>query len=291
MSRTGKALLLAALVVAALPCGVVLWAFLESRATPIVRHADLELADWPAGQPPVTVALLSDLHVGNASTDPARLTRVVTQVDALHPDLILLAGDFLPGHHPLSTGRIRALLAPLSGLHAPLGVLAVLGNHDHLAGEATISPALPALGLTLLVNQAVQRGPLAIGGLDDPVTDHAQVGPVMAGLRRLGGARLLLAHSPEIVGWLPPDATLLLAGHTHCGQIRLPLIDPQGPHWRYHRYNCGIVHDRGRTVIVGAGIGTSILPLRLGAPPDFWLLTLRPATTPPLNPNTEPRRR
>jgi predicted MPP superfamily phosphohydrolase len=301
MSRTGKVLLLAALVVSVLCGGVVVWAFLESRAPPIVRRADLALADWPAGQPPITVALLSDLHVGNASTDAARLTRVVAQADALHPDLILLAGDFLPGHHAMSTDRIRTLLAPLSGLHAPLGVVAVLGNHDYLAGEATIRPALPPLGVTLLVNQAVRRGPLAIGGLDDPVTGHAAVDVVMTELRRLGGARLVLAHSPEIVAALPTDAPLLLAGHTHCGQIGLPLLDPQGPHGRYRRYNCGLVHDPGRTVrgrtapgrtvIVAAGIGTSVLPLRLGAPPDFWLLTLGPAATrSPLSPQTAPRR-
>ncbi len=291
MPRIVKRLLIAALVVFALAFGATSWAFLESRAAPIVRRAGLALADWPAGQAPVAVALLSDLHAGNASTDAARLRRVVAQVDALHPDLILIAGDFLPGHHPLSAARIRTLLAPLGGLHAPLGVVAVLGNHDYLAGEATARPALLALGETVLVNQAVRRGPLAIGGIDDPVTGHADVGAVTAALAPLGGARVMVAHSPEIVGVLASDGAPLLTGHTHCGQIRLPLLAPQGPHRFYHRYNCGLVRDAYRTVVVGAGIGTSILPLRLGAPPDVWLLTLGPGSAAPLSRRSEPRPR
>ena len=250
--------------------------FFEARAMPIVRRAEVGLADWPAGAPPATVVLISDLHVGNLATDPGRLARVVTRVDDLHPDLVLIAGDFLPGHRPLAAERVARLLAPLSGLHARLGVLAVLGNHDHWAGEATIRPALEQVGVTLLSNQAVQRGPLAIGGVDDPVTDHSQTRTVIRALYGLPGARIVMAHSPEIVDELPPDLPLLLAGHTHCGQIRLPLIDPHGPSWPYSRYECGVVHDPGRTTIVTAGLGTSVLPLRFGAPPDVWLLTLGP---------------
>lgn len=280
MSRTGIALLFAALALATGLSGLLLSGVLATRALPLVRRADLKLVDWPSGEPPVSVALLSDLHVGNASTGPARLTRVVAEVDELNPDLILIAGDFLAGYRPPSAERIKTLLAPLSGLRAPLGVLAVPGNHDHGVGRASLGPALAALGVTLLVNQAIERGPLAIGGLDDPVTGHADIGPVMTELRRLSGARLVIAHSPEIVGELPADVSLLLAGHTHCGQIRLPLIAPNGPPWRYSRYECGLVQDPGRVVIVGAGIGSSLLPLRFGAPPDLWLLRLGPKALP-----------
>lgn len=288
MRRVVRPLLLAVLALALLAGGVGLWGFLESRATPIVRRADLALADWPAGEAPVTVALLSDLHVGNLSTDVGRLRRVVAQVDALHPDLILIAGDFLAGHRRFPAGRIDTLLAPLAGLRAPLGVVAVLGNHDYGAGRAAVGPALAARGVTVLVNQALERGPLAIGGLDDPVTGHAALAPTIAALRGLAGSRLVMTHSPEIVGRLPPDVTLLLAGHTHCGQIRIPLLAPRGAHWRFSRYECGLVRDPGRIVVVGAGIGTSHAPLRFGTPPDVWLLTLGPpritgqAPAPPL---------
>jgi uncharacterized protein len=256
-------------------------AFLEARALPIVRRAEVGLPDWPPGQPPVTVALVSDLHVGNAATDPARLARVVAEIDDLHPDLVLIAGDFLPGRRPLPPDRVARLLAPLAGLHTRLGVAAVLGNHDYWTEPGIVRTVLQRNGVTVLSNQAVERGPLAVGGIDDPVTGHARARSVAEALRALPGARILVAHSPEIVDELPRDPALLLAGHTHCGQMRLPLIDPEGPRWRYRRYECGVVHDPGRTTIVTAGVGTSVVPLRVGAPPDLWLATLHPASARP----------
>ena len=254
------------------------WAFIEARSEPVVRYATLGMADWPAGAAPIRVALISDLHVGSASTDPARIARLVTRVDALRPDLILLAGDFLAGKDPVGPATTRRLLAPLARLRAPLGVFAVLGNHDHATGAATVGGALAGLGVTLLSNEAVRIGPLAFGGLDDPVTEHGRAVPVIEKLRGMAGARMLMAHSPQNAGSLPPDIHLMLAGHTHCGQIVLPLIGALANQLRHDPYRCGLVRDRGRVTIVTAGVGTSELPLRLGAPPDFWILTLGPPT-------------
>jgi predicted MPP superfamily phosphohydrolase len=243
-----------------------------------VRYATLGLADWPAGAAPIRIALISDLHVGSASTDPARIARLVTRVDALRPDLILLAGDFLAGYDPVGPATTRRLLTPIARFKAPLGVFAVLGNHDHSTGAETVGAILGNLGVNLLSNQAVRIGPLALGGLDDPVTMHAKAGPVIEALRRMAGARILLAHSPQNAGSLPPDMRLMLAGHTHCGQLVLPLIGALDNRLRHDPYRCGLVRERGRVTIVTAGIGTSELPLRLGAPPDFWILTLGPPT-------------
>ena len=254
------------------------WAFIEARSDPVVRYDTLSMADWPAGAAPIRVALISDLHVGSASTDPARIARLVARVDALRPDLILLAGDFLAGDDPVGPATTGRLLAPLARLRAPLGVFAVLGNHDHWTGAATVGGTLADLGVTLLSNQAVAIGPLVLGGLDDPVTGHSRAGPVIEALRGMAGARIVLAHSPQNAGSLPPDMRLMLAGHTHCGQLVLPLIGALDNRLRHDPYRCGLVRDRGRVTIVTAGIGTSELPLRLGAPPDFWILTLGPAT-------------
>jgi predicted MPP superfamily phosphohydrolase len=97
-------------------------------------------------------------------------------------------------------------------------------------------------------------------------------------MRRLTGARLILTHSPDIAPNLPPQVSLLLAGHTHCGQVVLPLLGPISEVSRYGaRYRCGIRREGGRIVVVTAGLGTSGGPFRLGAPPDLWLLTLGPA--------------
>lgn len=261
--------------------GLLLWGFLEARADPIVRRAAIAMPDLPAGTPPIRVLLLSDIHAGNLAVTPARLERVVAQVNALKPDLVLIAGDFMPGEAEIDAATATAALAPLKGLHARLGVVAVPGNHDHWTGLGAVRKALEAADVTLLANQAMVRGPLVIAGVDDDYSRHARTGQTVAAARLLPGAKLVLTHSPDIAPQLPPDFPLLLAGHTHCGQVVIPFHGSLDPVSRYEdRYRCGIIREGAHTVVVGAGIGGS-LPLRLNAPPDFWLLTLMPAAMAP----------
>lgn len=252
------------------------WSFTEARADPIVRRAKVALADWPTGAPPLRLALLSDVHAGNLAVTPARLGRIVTQVNALRPDLVLIAGDFTPGEDAIDAAMATARLAPLKGLRARLGVVAVPGNHDHWTGLGAVRTALEAAGVTLLANQAAVRGPLVIAAVDDDYSRHARTAPTIAAARRLPGAKLVLTHSPDIAPQLPPDFPLLLAGHTHCGQAVIPFYGSLDPVSRYKdRYRCGVIREGARTVIVTGGIGGS-LPFRLNAPPDLWLLELGP---------------
>lgn len=255
-----------------------LWGFSNACADPAVRRASFALPNWPAGAPPVQVALLSDIHVGTLAMDADRLTRIVGQVNALKPDIVLIAGDFIFGHDPAGAAKLgEAMVLPLSKLRAPFGVVAVPGNHDHWTGIATVREQLRRAGVTVIENQAIQRGPLAIGGVDDDFSRHADLSATLAAVRRLPGARVLLTHSPDIAPSLPGDMPLLLAGHTHCGQAVLPLIGPVSDVTRYGaRYRCGLRVERGRAVVVTAGLGTSGPPVRVGAPPDLWLLTLGP---------------
>jgi predicted MPP superfamily phosphohydrolase len=252
------------------------WGFLNARADPVVRRATLALPDWPAGAPPVRVILFSDVHIASATMDSARLARIVGQVNALKPDVVLIAGDFASGDDSARAAAMANGLSPLAGLRARLGVIATLGNHDHWTDPALIGRALAAAGVTVLDNQAVQRGPLAIGGVGDAYTRHQDVPALRGAMRPLAGARIILTHSPDLAPQLPADMALLLAGHTHCGQIVLPLYGPV-THVAAPRYRCGIVHEKGRTVVVTGGLGTSAVPLRFGAPPDLWVLTLGPA--------------
>jgi len=261
--------------------GLLLWGFLEARADPIVRRAEIALPGLPAGTPALKVVLLSDIHAGNIAVTPARLERVVARVNALAPDLVLIAGDFQPGEAEIDAATTIAALAPLKGLRARLGVVAVPGNHDHWTGLGAVRNALDAANVTLLANQAVVRGPLVIAGVDDDYSRHARTAQTIAAARLLPGARLTLTHSPDIAPQLPPDFPLLLAGHTHCGQVFIPFYGSLDPVSRYEdRYRCGVIREGTRTIIVGAGIGGS-LPLRLNAPPDLWLLTLVPAAMAP----------
>ena len=264
-------------LVASLVGAIVLgWGYREARRMPVVRRAHVEMPGWPAGATPMRVAVIGDIHIGNATMDAGRLSRIVDHINALRPDLVLIAGDFIAGHDPgLAAQRAPALVASLARLSAPAGRVAVLGNHDHWPGAEAVRAALAGAGIDLLENGAKRYGRLTIIGIDDRYTRHDRIGPAMAAGRRLGGPMLVLTHGPDIVPDLPPDAALVVASHTHCGQVVLPLIGPPIVPSNYgKRYVCGIIREGGRATIIGAGLGTSMLPLRIGAPPDLWLLTL-----------------
>jgi predicted MPP superfamily phosphohydrolase len=232
----------------------------------------------PAGAPPLRAVLMSDLHVAGPDTPPERLARIVAQANALRPDIVFIAGDFLGDGAFSSSYSPDEAIAPLAGLHPRLGIFAVLGNHDHWIDPAGVRLALARVHIRLLSNAAASAGPLAIGGIDDPFTAHDNVPATLAAMRHLPGARVLLSHSPDPFATLPADIGLTLAGHTHCGQIRLPLVGALRTMSRYgQRYACGWIQEDGRTLIVSAGLGTSLLPLRLGAVPDIWLIRLGPA--------------
>jgi predicted MPP superfamily phosphohydrolase len=251
------------------------WCFREATSDPVVRRAEVAL---PGLAQPMTVALISDIHIGSPAMGPQRLGRIVGQINALKPDLVVIAGDFIFGHDPNGAAtRGEAMIAPLRALHAPLGVAAVLGNHDYWTGTQAVRGELRRAGITLIENGAVARGGIALGGISDDFSGHANVEATLRAARALGKPIVLLTHSPDVAPALPADAPLLLAGHTHCGQVLLFGRNVAPPVSRYGtRYRCGLVREGGRTVVVTGGLGTSGVPFRLGAPPDIWLLTLVP---------------
>lgn len=266
------------LAVAAGMFGIVLlgWMFIEARQAPVVRRATVDLPGWPASTAPMTVAVIGDIHIGSLAMDGARLTRIVAQINALRPDVVVLAGDFIAGHDEgLSSDRAPLLVAPLRQLTPRVGTVAVMGNHDHWTGVGPVRAALAAAGVTILDNRAQRFAVLTVVGIDDRYTKHDRIDAAMASARTLPGPRLVVSHGPDVVPDLPADAPLVVTSHTHCGQIVLPLYGPlEIPSAYGARYLCGIVRERGRATIIGAGVGTSVLPLRLNAPPDIWLLTL-----------------
>ena len=248
----------------------------DTFGPPVVVRDTVALAGF-AAPAPLHIALLSDIHVAGPDMPPARVARIVGQVNAEAPDLVLIAGDFVSDkptawqHYPTAEA-----VAPLAGLHARLGVYAVPGNHDHDRGIAAVSAALAQVGVHVLRNQAVRVGPITLAGFDDFVSGHARAKPVLADVARLGGPVVMLSHSPGILMRLPESRGLLLAGHTHCGQIRLPLYGAFIPGttlgWRY---SCGRVDDPGRTTIVTGGLGTSVMPLRFWAHPEIRMITVQ----------------
>jgi predicted MPP superfamily phosphohydrolase len=252
------------------------WGYANIVADPVMRRADIAV---PGLARPVRVALIGDVHVQGPDMPPARVARLVAQVNAQKPDLVLLAGDFV-GDRRLSTREYRdaEIAAPLGGLRAPMGVFAVLGNHDHWRDGLSMARALEAAGIRTLDNWAERIGPLTLVGIGDIHTRNAD--PVLADRAAgvLPGPYLAFTHSPDVVPRLPPRFGVLFAAHTHCGQIVLPLLGPVASASHYgERYRCGVIREGARTIVVTSGWGASVLPLRYGAPPDWWMVTLTPA--------------
>lgn len=246
-----------------------------------MRHRELQLPRWPQPLSGLRVALLSDLHVGAPFWGVDELAKLVERTNAEQPDLVLLAGDYLVGTEP---GAVRvpadAIAEKLTGLRAPLGVLAVLGNHDW--DDGSMDRALKQRGIRVLEDEhaVVQRGgqSLYVVGLADQITRSSNPRAAMSAVPS-GAPTLLLVHEPDVFesfGRLGISPSLTLAGHTHGGQVRLPLLGRRVvPSEFGERYAYGHVVEEGRHLFVTSGVGTSILPVRFLVPPEIAILTLR----------------
>lgn len=249
----------------------------QAEAPPIERNLTVALSGLPPGTKPIRLVLLADFHTARMGDTPDGLRKTVERVAALHPDIVVLAGDFMTSRY-MGGFPPGESVEPLRGLKARFGVFAVLGNHDYSddASEPLIR-ALEGMGFQVLDNEAAKAGPLTIVGVGETVFGHAKLRLALDRASRTEGVPVLVTHNPEIMAHLPEQIELALAGHTHCGQIVLPLIGPLEWHTKYGaRYGCGIIRDGSRTDIITAGLGVSNLPLRLGAPPDFWVVTIVP---------------
>jgi predicted MPP superfamily phosphohydrolase len=265
------------LVVALIGTGIVGLAYWSAIADPIVRSAEVEMLPPESSEKQLRILLLSDIHVAGPDMPPERLGRIVRQANALKPDAVLIAGDFVSDKQ-FATKRFsfEEAIAPLQGLESRFGTFAVLGNHDHWRDAAAAHSALRQVGIKVLDNDAARAGPLVIGGLDDAFTQHDDLNTTLRAMASLGGEPILLSHSPDPFPRVPAGVKLMLAGHTHCGQIRLPGVGAISYMSEYGaKYACGVVVEDEKTLVVGAGLGTSILPLRLGAAPDMWIIAVK----------------
>lgn len=274
---SGRLLLrvLACLVAAAvLLAGYSVW--LASSA-PVVRTLRVHLPGWPEGAPPMRLVLMSDLHVSRPGDSPARLQETVAEVNGLHPDLVLLAGDFIATDMlGARSYTASASIAPLGDLRPRLGSYAVLGNHDYRV-KTWVRSALADNDIHVLDNRAARVGPLAIVGVSDAFSHHADVPRAVASWRARGGVPIVLTHSPDSIPNLPEAIHLALAGHTHCGQVSVPFFGPPITQSRFgKRYACGVVREGARVSVITAGLGTSSAPIRFAAPPDLWVLEVGP---------------
>jgi len=263
----------------------------------VVRY-NLSPRQWPADFP-LTIAVIADLHACDPWMSLARIGAIVERTNALQADVIVLLGDYVAGHRHVSRAiPAREWAAVLAGLKAPLGVHAILGNHDYWDdktvqraghGLPVARRALEAAGIPVYENDAVRltRDARAfwLAGLGDQMAwlparrfravPRIGVDDLGATLAKVTDTApiILLAHEPNIALRVPSRVALQLSGHTHGGQVRLLGWSPAVPARNGVRLAYGHVRTKCDVVISG-GLGCSIVPFRLGVPPEIVLVTL-----------------
>jgi predicted MPP superfamily phosphohydrolase len=259
-----------------------------------VTRRTLVLPRLPRALDGMRVAHLTDFH--RSQLVPREyLDRCVAAAMAERPDLILLTGDFVSTRR-CNVPDVQELLRPL---HARLGVYAVLGNHDACAGADRVTAAVEGSGARMLRNRhervTVDGTEIWVAGVDCPHHEQYRVADgrrarwsqvyrrfldsALGGIPA-GGFRILLAHTPDVIR----DAArrgvdLMLSGHTHGGQVRLPLLGATVVPSRYgHRYAAGQFQVDGTTLYVSRGLGTVRFRVRFLCRPELAIFTLRSGT-------------
>ena len=240
------------------------------------------LRRWPARLEGFTVVLLTDFHYDPLfSVHP--LQAAIGMVNALRPDLIVLAGDFVTVPFFGSDERAAATAEPcarlLREMRAVHGSWAVMGNHDYYTNPIIVTAALQAQGIRVLANQsaAVETNGARfwLAGVNDVQSQTADLGQTLQGVPG-DEATVLLAHEPDFAdeaARFPVD--LQLSGHSHGGQIRIPFVGPLYLPELARKYVWGMYQIGALSLYTNAGLGTVSLPVRWNCPPEITLLTLR----------------
>jgi len=290
-SRKHLLWLAASLAVAAVLC-VAYGYFIEPQRL-VITTQEIEPKGWPKALDGYKIVAIGDIHAGSNGVDDAKLRRLVAEANAQQPDLIVLLGDYVSEKSETELRMPIAEIADgLAGLTARDGVFAVLGNHDGFTCPSCIKKEFPRVGIEVLDNQVVpittaNGGRFRVIGLPDHMqltywkvfSDNAK--RVLAASEG-GGPVIALEHSPDILEvitgdyLISKDLSLILAAHTHGGQVRFPILGAPIVSSSYgQKYVRGLIKQNDVQMFVTSGVGESILPFRFLVPPEIAVLTLR----------------
>jgi len=252
-------------------------AFRTLAQRPRVQERDIAIDGLPAAFDGFRIAQISDLHCGPFASGP-RVSGWMNAVNRLRPDLVAVTGDLIAS----GDAFVPVVASALGQLRAPHGVFACMGNHDYFADGEALARALASEGLTVLRNRGVDvpraGARLHVAGVDDTWTGRHDVDRALAN-RPSGVPAVLLAHDPSLF----PEAAargvdLTLSGHTHGGQLGLPLFSRKVNLARIITpYTTGLYREGPASLYVNRGLGTTGPPIRLAVFPEITVLTLRPA--------------
>jgi hypothetical protein len=251
-----------------------------------VREYSVAIDDLPPWLDGLRVAHVGDTHLG-PFVSLNYLERVVDTVNGLEPDIVALTGDYV--HR--TPRSIRPGIQILARLRPRVGPVAVLGNHDHWVDATACRAEFSEIDLPLIDNgrlfltrgglsDSPQEDSLCFAGVGDLWEDDVNFDAALAGLPP-AMPRLLLSHNPDVAEEIPGDCRvdLMLSGHTHGGQVRLPFIGaPLAPTAYGPKYLGGLCRGPMCRVVISRGVGMSLLPLRFGVPPEVGMITLRAAS-------------
>lgn len=264
----------------------------------VVNETELKIAGLDPAFDGLRIVAVADIHAGSHGVDAARMREVVDEINAQNADVVVMLGDFVSQLNDGKPIRERPLKMPvesltegLAGIRAKCGVYAVLGNHDGWYDNTSVAEALRLAGILVLENEVafIERGgrKLRLFGM----RDHLHMGTwatfdndmrrAVASYERTGDI-IVLQHSPDVFPVINAfktfgdDFKLMIAGHTHGGQVRFPVLGtPIVPSAFGQKYAAGHVREDGKDLFVTTGIGTSLLPFRFLVPPEIAVLTLR----------------
>lgn len=267
------------LAIALVCIALAVWAFLIEPNRLVVHYETVVVSSPNPNSRPLRIAAIGDIHAGSPFINVRKLKRIVELTNSQQPDLIVLLGDYM-----VPTNLYQTLIEPeitasvLKNLHAPLGVFAVLGNHDSWYDPARVSHALQAEGITVLENDVrelkIDNRSVWLIGLTDAQTNRHDIRGTLAQVPP-GASMIVLEHHPDTFLELPSSVKLMLAAHTHGGQVNLPIVGRLIVPSSYgQRFAAGIVREDGKTMFVTTGVGTSFLPVRFRVPPEIAVLTV-----------------
>ncbi len=220
----------------------------------------------------IKIAFATDFHFGTNPIETYRAEKILRQIKMQNADLVLLGGDYVNGHNKTSVMSEEKIISFLQQLPKP--VYAVLGNHDSYYGKADVLQIFQAAQIPVLDNQnqklTIKDQKISIAGIADYYTDTPDISKALAKAENMV---ILLTHTPDVLGQNNIKADLILAGHTHGGQVVLPLVGaPLVPLENDKKYNHGLFYKDQTPLIVSSGLGTSLLPIRFNVLPEIVVI-------------------
>uniref|UniRef100_UPI004056B6A5 metallophosphoesterase n=1 Tax=Candidatus Electronema sp. TaxID=2698783 RepID=UPI004056B6A5 len=247
--------------------------FIE-RNIVLVNRYQIPLANLPPAFHGFTIAHLTDLHFGSLVSS-AFIKKVVERTNALRPDAIFCTGDYV--HAKNTTAEIDQVWPILMQLQARQGVFSVLGNHDHWADTERSLYWLERSGQNLRhQHKVIERGKerLVLGGAGDLWEDQLKIDQAFAGTEE-NDCRILLSHNPDSVDTpFKTPLALVMSGHTHGGQVRLPFYGPPVLPVQNKHYSNGLIDTPKTKLFISRGIGWAIYPVRFNCYPEIAVLEL-----------------